>query len=164
MTTFKEGDKVKCVSVALLRRDTDLVYGREYTVESAWGDSVLLMEVPGNSFNDARFELLTPSEPAKVSNNQVRALLAAARRLSNLLARIHRDGGHREIEVGTERACEEADAEVVAMLGARERLERLESAAEAVRQHDIAASGRHYANPLDALLEHAVNLGWKETP
>jgi hypothetical protein len=41
----------------------------------------------------------------------------AERQRNNLLARIHRDGGHRHAEVGTEKACEEADL-IVANLNA----------------------------------------------
>lgn len=42
----------------------------------------------------------------------------AAKLLSELLARIHRDGGHYEDEVGTEKAVQDADAKIVGWLAA----------------------------------------------
>lgn len=46
-------------------------------------------------------------------------------RLGGLLARLHRDGGHREAEVGTARACEEADAIILRLLARADALDRL---------------------------------------
>ena len=57
--------------------------------------------------------------------------------LGNLLARIHRDGGHTQAEVGTSLACQRADDEVVRLLGIEtaltdrdETIRRLEGALE----------------------------------
>lgn len=43
--------------------------------------------------------------------------------LSNLLARIHRDGGHYEAEHGTEKAVAEADKRIAELNGAQSELE-----------------------------------------
>lgn len=53
----------------------------------------------------------------------------ASKRLSDLLARIHRDGGHYEAEHGTEKACADADEKVVTLMV---RVEELELAADGV--------------------------------
>lgn len=44
------------------------------------------------------------------------------RHLGNLLARIHRDGGHHQNLVGTEQAVKDADAQIVAWLGQADKL------------------------------------------
>lgn len=70
------------------------------------------------------------AEQAEMERNQARGLLtvetalreAFERNLGNLLARIHRDGGHYQAQHGTEKAAADADALVVEMLQAREQL------------------------------------------
>jgi hypothetical protein len=54
------------------------------------------------------------------------ARLAAERQLGNLLARIHRDGGHYQSSHGTEKACADAETVVGGLLAASDQLEAAE--------------------------------------
>lgn len=73
---------------------------------------------------------------------EARAGLARARHhTSNLLARIHRDGGHYEMEHGTSKAVEDADAIVASVYADEARLSALEALLDKAVE-DIAAERR----------------------
>lgn len=59
----------------------------------------------------------TAERAAAVIRNQADAIAALSSQLGNLLAVIHRDGGHYESEHGTERACADAETAVHVMRG-----------------------------------------------
>jgi hypothetical protein len=70
--------------------------------------------------------------------------------LRNLLARIHRDGGHYLEEHGLDKALEDADAQVVQWLTMQERLADM---GEVLALHEV---GSAYAHRLAIMLECAL--------
>ena len=59
----------------------------------------------------------TAERAAGLIRKQADAIAALSSQLGNLLAIIHRDGGHYESEHGTEKACEDAETAVHVMRG-----------------------------------------------
>ncbi|WP_453978604.1 hypothetical protein [Brevundimonas sp. Marseille-Q4549] len=53
-----------------------------------------------------------------------------ANHLGNLLARIHRDGGHRQEEIGTDQACDEAELIVSDLLQDQQQWQKIETFTE----------------------------------
>jgi hypothetical protein len=50
---------------------------------------------------------------------------------------------------------------VEALLASARQLLELRDASEHIRERAIVTHGRHFADSLDALLDHAVELGWQ---
>lgn len=90
-----------------------------------------ILNAPGEA-REIAAQRFADSEAIKPIVDAWRQKLAAAEsHLGNLLARIHRDGGHYQDQHGTEKAVADADVRVVEMIGAETRVAMLEKVAEA---------------------------------
>lgn len=104
----------------VLTEQSDAHCTRADTAEAdrdAWRDALRACYTAASADPDTAFDAETTGAYVAESIRQLRdALDALARRLSNLLAVIHRDGGHYEAEHGAEKACADAEALVIALL------------------------------------------------
>lgn len=135
------------------------VNGRPYALSIQWLDGkspqTLLAEAMAarDAAEQARFDAAHRAEEWEESHDieKARADKTTAR-LSNLLAVIHRDGGHYEAEHGTEKACEVAEALVVARLAAEARAVAAEAAiAEYIAADDACGGGQAADDYSDAV-------------
>lgn len=94
----------------------------------------------------------TAERAAAVIRNQADAIAALSSQLGNLLAVIHRDGGHYESEHGTERACADAETAVHVMRGC---VDGFISSANEWRQRAEQAEARL------AAIESAPTVAWQ---
>lgn len=90
-----------------------------------------------------------------------RALCDADARLGNLLARVHRDGGHYQDQHGTEKACADADLIVSDLLAAQDRAEAMERALRKIADHPTGGVG---CNPVLLVEEARAALATPEAP
>lgn len=96
----------------------------------------IAVEEPATEFGHVLVNHRTLAKVATLLERQQAALSAADQRLGNLLARIHRDGGHYVGEYGLDKACADADEIVATMYADRDealfaaRREALEEAAK----------------------------------
>lgn len=95
---------------------------------------------------------------SRLRNEAEQRASALAAQLGNLLARIHRDGGHYQDEHGTEKACADAETAVVGLLAQNDvlaaRLAEIEAAAKGLRAWIEKRLGSHDVRPHFVLRAH----------
>ena len=109
----------------------------------------------------------TAERAAVVIRNQADAIAALSSQLGNLLAVIHRDGGHYESEHGTEKACADAETAVHVLRGSLEGYVEanrymkgeLDDALEDARKYCEAQREIARLRGALAIIAHPVNIG-----